>query len=154
MPLRSRARAALTLGAALLACDDPVRPAAPRARTYALARADGRPPAATVDTSGLGFAVVLADTLIFEPAGRVTRALTLRLVTSSLGTDRTSHHRSAFEYRQRGRQVEVGSFRPCPPNALCAPNDTGVVSPDGRVILMRTHWYGRRPRLEFVVVPE
>jgi hypothetical protein len=41
-----------------------------------------------------------------------------------------------MEYRVSGSQVEIGSFTPCPPNALtsCAPNLAGTITADALIL--------------------
>jgi hypothetical protein len=35
---------------------------------------------------------------------------------------------ATLDYRLHGDQIEIGSFTPCPPNALCAANATGTLA--------------------------
>lgn len=41
---------------------------------------------------------------------------------------------ATLDYRLHGDQIEIGSFTPCPPNALCAANATGTLL-NGTLIL-------------------
>ena len=128
--------AAASLAVAASCADDhPLAPAEIAGRVYVLERSgDLRPPILLSGTVGDTTQLVL-ESLEFGPPPRVTRSATYRY---RIGSDapRIETYRGDMEYRIVGSQVEIGSFVPCPPNALsdCAPNLVGTISADALVL--------------------
>ena len=148
-------RLVLALSGALLsaACNHPTRESPPVPGRYVLVAANGRPLPAVVDSNDREFGVVLADTIELDAQGGAVRAHAFRRVYRESRTDIVARSRDELAYRQlpSGR-IEIGWFRPCPLNAICIGNDTGVVA-GGRLKLV-SHYYGERPRLTFVRLPD
>jgi hypothetical protein len=107
---------------------------------YVARTIDGRSAPALVDTSATEFAVLLADTLELDGHGSARRAIAIHRVEPSLGVDTVYHTVRMMSYRLNGAQLELGSFAPCPPAAVCMANDTGDLTPVG--LLLVTFQYG------------
>jgi hypothetical protein len=93
--------------------------------------AGGRPLPALTDSSAEEFGVLLADTLELDGRGGARRAFAIRRANRTFGTDTVYRLAGSLAYRRAGKHVEIGSFTPCPANALCIGNDTGTVTADG-----------------------
>jgi hypothetical protein len=129
MPRRPSLFGALGALVALLAtaaCGDGTAPA-PAAGTYVLRNiADAALPVtfyAGID----GTYSVVADTIELGGRGRADRVFLVRVVNSIYHGDTVYGGRYAQDYQLNGARFEIGSFTPCPPNANCAPNDTGYL---------------------------
>lgn len=109
--------------------------------TFDLVRVDGRElPAELWEDSGQS-GVLHHEELEFLPAGRVVRSYRFVLTYLPTGEEVVSDVTFESEYRIRGSTVEIGRFEPCPPNALCLPNDVGMVR-NGRLELQSWRWSG------------
>jgi hypothetical protein len=84
---------------------------------------------------------VLGDTIEFDGAGTAVRALRIRRAGSIHEVDTVYDLRRAMEYRLDGTRIEIGSFRPCPIDAICVANDTGRV--DGAVLTLGSSLTGQ-----------
>jgi hypothetical protein len=136
---------------AIAACDGfPTATSDTLSGSFVLATVEGAPLPAEL-WSVADFAGVLhADHLDFRPDGTVTR--NYRFMITRQGTDRVEDVEMTLEleYRRRGRSIEIGRFEPCPPNALCAPNDTGRIR-NGRLELESSYWsQSDRPRFTYL----
>jgi hypothetical protein len=108
---------ALTTG-----CHDTTAPPTPSARLYVLESVNGQP----VPVNLGGSTSVLWATLTLDVAGK---AITVDHVKSVFqGNASESTYSLRREYRIRGDSIEIGSFTPCPPGALCVANQLGVVA--------------------------
>ena len=109
---------------------------------YAAVTSASAPVPLVTDSSADEFGVLLADTLALDGRGGAVRTFAFRRAHRTLRTDTIYRFRASIEYRVTRAtlgaepRIELGSFRPCPPNALCVPNDTGVVRA-GRILLVR-----------------
>jgi hypothetical protein len=114
--------------AVVLACHDANGPQAPGAEAgvYVARALEGRSIPALIDSGPLGFAVLDADTVILDGLGGAVRATTSHHVSATYGAS-AAHFRITLAYRLRGDSIEIGSFRPCPPNADCVGNERGVL---------------------------
>jgi len=83
-------------------------------------------------------ATLVAETLTFEPLRTVRVDRTLRL-TDGDGVATTESTTWRVEYRVRDGRVELGSFTPCPPNALCLANDVGTFQ-DGAISVVSAQY--------------
>jgi hypothetical protein len=89
--------------------------------------------------------VLLADTLELDGRGGARRAFGFRRVSAAPAADNVYRNAAAVEYRLGGSgRIEVGYFRPCPPNALCLANDTGSLAA-GRLVLASNRTAGGQP---------
>lgn len=107
---------------------------------YVATRINGHGAPTLVDSSTSEFAVLLADTLELDGHGGARRAISIHRVDPSLGIDTVYHTVRAMNYRLSGARFELGSFTPCPPNAVCMANDTGDLTVLG--LLLVTFEYG------------
>jgi hypothetical protein len=132
----------LTLVFVVSACraDDTLSPSS-LAGTYVLERANASPLPLLLSASSPWRYTLLAESLTFHGGGQVIRARTIREENSATGVIKTIPASFNQEFRMRYRTVEIGSFTPCPPNALCVGNDTGVVT--GETISLVSNWYNR-----------
>lgn len=122
---------------------------------YRLVRVNGAPPPATLWQQADGSsATLLAEELTFQAVGTVRIARSLRLTdAAAVATDEARSW--AAEYRVRDRRIEMGSFTPCPPNALCIANDVGTLQVDAIVIESGRYAIGDAPALlRYERVPE
>ena len=85
---------------------------------------------------------LLWENLYFDGNGVVTRTQRVDYENTVTGEKRSSESSVTAEYRVKGDSIEIGSFTPCPINALCVANDLGVVA-DG-VLVVRSARYGGR----------
>jgi hypothetical protein len=93
---------------------------------YVARSLDGHALPALTDSSAQEFGVLLADTLDLDGRGGVRRAFAIRRASTSFGTDEVYSVAIPMEYRLDGMRLELGSFTPCPANAICVANDVGV----------------------------
>jgi hypothetical protein len=108
-----------------IACHDATGPE--RITTfYALQSVNGQPIPAVLFSEATRTRTVVSSTLRLDEEGHafITESDTENLqgvVSNQIFT-------ATLEYRLHGGQIEIGSFTPCPPNALCAANATGTIS--------------------------
>lgn len=135
---------------AAVSCSDGTAPAGAERGRYALVRgARGVPPIVT-DSSASGFRALLADTVTLDGRGRAQRAFALRIVDRVLARDTVFRYTAeALRYRRDGVRLEL--WVECPPNALCAGNDEGVLTRDG--LVLTGAWHTGRVPLEFRRLP-
>jgi len=96
--------------------------------------------------------VLASERLEFLVDGSVIRSHRFVETELATGTEEVFEYTEEMEYRRSGRSIEIGRFTPCPPNALCAPNDIGTLR-SGGLDLASFRWtsgdpieltYGRR----------
>ena len=75
--------------------------------------------------------MLLADTLDLDGRGGARRAFAIRRAQPAIRMDTVYRITVVQQYRRSGTHLEVGSFRPCPVNALCIANDTGTIAAGG-----------------------
>jgi hypothetical protein len=98
---------------------------------FALASIDNRPLPTPISVSTPGpTGTVFAGTLDLAADG--TAVLTEDMLTTPPGIRQT--HITQFEYRIKGGQIEIGSFTPCPINAICAGNRFGSIIGDQLIL--------------------
>ncbi|TVP48167.1 MAG: hypothetical protein EA350_03725 [Gemmatimonadales bacterium] len=99
--------------------------------SFELAAVGGAPLPAVMWSDAAATGVLHADRLDFRPDGTVTRHY--RFVMTPHGSEEVEvfAHVLELEYRRRGRSIEIGRLEPCPPNALCIPNDIGRIRSGG-----------------------
>lgn len=140
--------ACLAIVGSVLSCGDVTAPAeATLEGAYALHRVDGGPVPTVLRVSGDLRYVLVSDYAGFDGKGLVHRARVVREENTATGN--VTVHSSSFrqDYRVRGDTVEIGSFVPCPINALCAPNEIGSFTQ--RELLLTVQLFGAR-QLAFV----
>jgi hypothetical protein len=87
---------------------------------------------------------VVADTIELDGTGKAHRTFLVQVAGSAYQADALLGGRYPQEYRIDGTRFEIGSFRPCPANAICAANDTGRFIA-GRLTLDK-NWAGQDRR--------
>ncbi|HEU0076356.1 MAG TPA: hypothetical protein VFQ76_01830 [Longimicrobiaceae bacterium] len=147
MTSAARLLAALVLcaSAALAACDGdgPAGPGEPLTGRYLLHAVDGRPLPHVISSVPTEEHTLLAEAITFHASGRATRERTSRRLRALEGRDTTYTLVARAEYRRSGTRVEIGFFRPCPPNASCPANDVGTV--EGEEMVLASGLYRTRP---------
>jgi hypothetical protein len=109
--------------------------------TYFLEQANSAPLPLLLSASAPWRYSLVAESLTFDGDGRVARARIIREENSATGKISTITSSLGLQYRVGRRTVEIGSFTPCPANALCVGNDTGVVT--GETISLVSNSYNR-----------
>jgi hypothetical protein len=118
----SSQKAFLALLIATIGCHESTGPQTVSAN-YALQAINGRQlPTYLAQTPGLNATIYWA-TLTLDQSGKAVMTEHRRVEPSS--TEGT--YTITSDYRIRGLQIEIGSFQPCPINANCAPNMTGMI---------------------------
>lgn len=95
---------------------------------YSLSQVDGKPLPALIWTSGEQRFLVTGESLSFDGHGTVTRATGERFENTTTGAVRTEVVRRTAHYRIMNSTIEIGSFTPCPVDAICVANDIGSFS--------------------------
>lgn len=110
---------ALTLG-----CRDTTGPKTISA-VFVLQSVNGQPLPAVVFSEAGRTRTVVSSILRLDQEGRafITESDTENLQ----GVVSSQFFLATLEYRLHGSHIEIGSFTPCPPNALCAANATGII---------------------------
>lgn len=130
---------------------DPTTPTEPLSGVYLLQQANGAPLPFVLSSGTHERYELLAESLTFLAEGEVVRERTFRLTKLGTGRDTTYTHAIRQAYLLHGERLEIGSFRPCPPDANCVGNDVGVAS-DQRIEL-QSALYSTGPELpRFVYV--
>jgi hypothetical protein len=150
--VRLLATLALCATAGLAACGEgPSVPGQPLSGRYLLRTVDGRPLPCVFTSGGLEEYTTLSESITFDPSGAATHERTMRQVSRHTGRDTTYTLVDEAAYRQSGARVEIGRFRPCPPNAFCPANDVGTLR--GADLVLTSSMYntgsGARPILVF-----
>jgi len=86
---------------------------------------------------------LLSETLGFDGRGGVARTFSWRRDSLDVIGVEAQTPSLPFQYRVRGNGVALGSFAPCPPNALCIAPDVGVFRHDS-LSLESKFFSGRR----------
>ena len=105
-----------------MACHDTTAPPTQSARLYVLESVNRQP----VPVNLGGSRSVLWATLTLDVAGNAITVDHIKSVFQNNSSENTYSVRR--EYRVRGDSIEIGSFKPCPPGALCIANTVGVIA--------------------------
>jgi hypothetical protein len=133
---------AIAIAIPLMACrGTPTLSEADLLGTFELVRLDGRELPVRLWEDSVETLVLEEEELAFRPAGRVERYYRFTITHLPSGKVDVSEVTFESEYRIRGRSVEIGRSEPCPPNALCIPNDEGELR-NGRLELRSGRWSG------------
>lgn len=133
----------LVVLAAVAACSDATAPAERRLEGYfVLATVDEARPPVLVSTSGTSKYFLVTDNLGFDGKSEVGRHRVIREENTTTGQVTVYSNSFTQDYRVRGDSVEIGSFTPCPPNALCVANERGTFT-ENRLELKVPGWGGR-----------
>jgi hypothetical protein len=65
------------------------------------------------------------STIYLNKQGKAVLSEHKRYVYQGVATELT--YTNNFDYRVSGNRIEIGSFRPCPANAVCTGNFTGTI---------------------------
>jgi len=103
-------------------------PSALAGASYALTSINGQPLPFTLWSEASGAsATMVSESVVFGAAGQVERRRVLRY-TDAHGAVMTETMTFPQEFRRSGLRIEIGWFRPCPPNASCIGNDLGTLT--------------------------
>ena len=69
---------------------------------------------------------ILSASLGLDGMGKANMTEVRRKIIQGIPTE--THYTTIFDYRIHGDQIEIGSFKPCPINAVCASNRIGTIS--------------------------
>jgi hypothetical protein len=69
---------------------------------------------------------ILSASLGLDGAGKGKRTELRREIVQGVPSE--TLYTTTFDYRIQGDQIEIGSFEPCPINAICAANITGTIA--------------------------
>ena len=126
----SRQRVFLLVLALTIACHDTTGPQTVSAH-FVLENINGRPLPTYLSATPGPTATILSATLTLDKLGK---AVMTELRQDVLQGEAT--YTSTFDYRIHGNQIEIGSFEPCPINAICAGNIMGTISIGGLSLVM------------------
>ena len=74
----------------------------------------------------------MADTIALDDAGGPRVSEVVRVTASIYGPDTTYRSTGTLGYGiTNGNRIEIGSFSPCPANAICTANDKGRIVQGG-----------------------
>jgi len=112
--------------------------------SYDLVLAGGEPVPVEVRREHGVSSVLASERLEFLADGSVIRSQSFVETELATGTEEVFDYTWEMEYRRSGRSIEIGRFTPCPPNALCAPNDIGTLR-SGGLDLASSRWTSGDP---------
>jgi hypothetical protein len=118
---------------ATIGCGDTTAPIKVPAQ-FDLVNINGRQlPTYLAATPGLT-ATILWASLTLDRAGKAEMTEHRRVEGPGILTEAT--YTNTFDYRIHGDKIEIGSFEPCPINAICAPNMIGTISNSGLSLII------------------
>jgi hypothetical protein len=136
--------------ASILACHDTTAPERISAG-FVLLSVNGQPLPVVLFSDATSTRTLVSSTLTLTMDGHAFIGEAYR--QDSQGIVTTPTFTATFDYRLHGDQIEIGSFTPCPPNALCAANATGTLS-NGTLTLSnplsapnKVYFYSKGPSL-------
>lgn len=141
MPRRLLASFACAAVLAASACREGTAPSA-AAGTYVLREIAGVALPVTYYSAPDGTYAVVADTIELDGSGGAYRTFLVEVTRSIYHADTVYGARHPAQYRVDGTRIEIGSFQPCPDNAICAANDTGQLV--GAILVLETTRTGQR----------
>jgi hypothetical protein len=112
------------------------------AGTYVLREIEQATLPVTYYSAADGTYSVVADTIELDGTGGAYRTFLVQVTRSTYEPDAIYGGRYPMGYRLDGTRIEIGYFQPCPPNALCAANDTGHLI--GGVLVLESTRTGQR----------
>lgn len=116
----------LLLGVALTAaCQDATAPSNTINAQFALKNVNGQSLPSLLWATPQETTTVYWSSLYLNKQGKAILSEHRRNVYQGVATDAT--YTNAYDYRLNGNQIEIGSFQPCAPNALCMGNFTGTL---------------------------
>ena len=116
----------LLLGVALTAaCHDSTAPSSTIDAHFELRNVNGLPLPSILWASPQETTAVYWSSLYLNKQGKAILSEYRRNVYQGVATEAT--YTNAYDYRLNGNQIEIGSFQPCPANAVCIGNYTGTI---------------------------
>jgi hypothetical protein len=128
------------------ACRETTAGPTPTPGQFLLESIGGLPLPHTVDRGGGDRLTIFWATLTLEPDGDAITATHWRVTYPGYTEEQTSTSRQ--EYRIRGDTIIIGSFRPCPINAICMANREGLLN-DSILLLAEAELPGPTSTLYF-----
>ena len=116
---------ALLVFASTLACQDPTAPQGIDAM-FVLERVNNQQLPVDFSVAPAQTTTILSATLTLDRSGKAVMIENRREVYQGFVT--TPSYTSVADYRINGDRIEIGSFKPCPPGALCIANRFGTIS--------------------------
>ncbi|HKW09401.1 MAG TPA: hypothetical protein VJO33_03415 [Gemmatimonadaceae bacterium] len=135
----------LALLVALLAAGCRDAPSAPQrlAGVYVLESVNDNPIPATAAQGGGQQYIMLADSLVFDLSGHVTRSYTVRWIsTTPPVTDTIYSQTLTFPYSIDRNRLTIGTHQSCPANANCVGWDDGTIDGTTARVVDRIFWPG------------
>jgi hypothetical protein len=120
-------KAFLLVAALTLACHESTSPPQTVARQYRLVSVDGQPLPAVLNARQGDTTRILWATIALDVAGNAYSADHWRRVYPPNPAEEATLSLQQ-EYRISGDNITVGSFTPCPENAVCIGNKTGKIT--------------------------
>ena len=120
-------KAVLFVAALTLACSEPTPPPVRLAAGFMLESINGQPLPAVLNAGPGDTTRILSATISFDLAGNAFSADHWRRVYPVNRIEEATLSLRQ-EYRITGEDIAVGSFTPCPPNALCIGNKIGKIT--------------------------
>ena len=121
----SRRKAFLLLLVLTIACSDATGPER-ISGFFTLQSVDGHPIPVVLFTEPTRTLTVVSSTVRLDNQGHAIISDSYR--EDSQGVVTTPIYTATFQYRLHGDQIEIGSFTPCGPAAICAANATGTIA--------------------------
>jgi hypothetical protein len=116
----------LLLGVAFTAaCHDSTAPSNTINAHFELRNVNGSPLPSILWATPQETTTVYWSSLYLNKQGKAILSEQRRNVYQGVATDAT--YTNAYDYRFNGNQIEIGSFQPCAPNAVCIGNFTGTI---------------------------
>jgi hypothetical protein len=135
-------KALLALLIVTIGCRDATEPSPqPRSRLFLLESVDGRPLPTIIDAGAGDTTHVLWSSVTLESTGHAVTVNHLSHVYLQYPPEETSYALRQG-YRMKGDSIEIGSFQPCPPGAMCVGNLHGVLTDSTLAI---AEWYNPYP---------
>jgi hypothetical protein len=107
------------------ACHESTAPSNTINAQFDLKSVNGLPLPSILSVSPQETLTVYWSTLYLNKQGNAVLSEHRRYVYQGIATDAT--YTNTYVYRLNGNQIQIGSFRPCPANAVCTGNFTGTI---------------------------
>jgi hypothetical protein len=121
----SRRKAFLLLLVSSIACSDATSPER-ISGFFVLQSVDGQAIPVVLFTEPTRTLTVVSSTVMLDNQGHAIITDSYR--DDSQGVVTTPIYTATFQYRLHGDEIEIGSFTPCGPAAICAANATGTIA--------------------------
>ena len=118
-------KAALLVLASFFACHNPTEPQGIDAM-FVLESVNNQPLPVDFTITPAQTVSIVSATLELMRSGKAVMTEQRHEVYQGVSSDPA--YTSVADYRINGQQIEIGSFKPCPPGALCVANRFGTIS--------------------------